>query len=138
MGKNLVIMKSKSIGLSFSILGFVVAIIANYLDNPEESFLVLDILKYGGILMLMTGAIINYRSSSAFVKEFNDSSWEKDIKDMVLSIPYSKHKKKSPIVKVFQKDGNSYSEVGIEIKTNNNDVEVRTGGLRFIGKVVIK
>jgi len=131
-------MKNKSIGLSFSILGFVVAIIANYLDNIEDSYPLLGVMKYGGILMLMTGAIINYLSSSAFVKEFNDSSWRKDNRDMVLSIPYSKHKKKSPVVKVFEKDKNSYSEVEVGIRTSNNDVEVRTSGITFIGKVIIK
>ena len=131
-------MKNRKLGISLSTLGFITAMVSMYLDNYEDAISAFSIFKYGGVLLLMIGAIITYLSASAYVFEFSSRSWTKDKNDVILNLPYTKHGKKDPISRVFEREGETFQEVSLVIQNLGHDVQIRSAGKTFAGKIIIK
>ena len=132
-------MRNRKLGLTLTILGFIIAISGIVLDNPELSSSTNSIIKYIGVSLLAIGAIINYLASSDYTQEFESTDWKVIGNEKYILIPYKKHLKSNPIVQVFEKDKLGFSEVGVNnIIQKNRDVKMRINGSGFNGKVTIK
>lgn len=131
-------MINRKFGLFISLLGFLIALVGIIIDSNNDIFNWISLLKFCGILMLITGSLISYFSSQPYSFEFDVKDWNKKNNGSQIIIPYKKHKKTNPTCEIFQKNNQGFEEVITNIQVNVQDVIVNINGNGFKGKIVIK
>lgn len=132
------IMKNRKLGLTLSIIGFLIAISGIYFDNLDEGFTAISAMKYFGIVMLISGSLITYFSSQPFTLEFVEKDWKKTSEGYEILIKNKTHRKSSPICTILMKNDEGFEEIFTDIQINPDAVLFRISGSTFDGKLIIK
>jgi len=134
-------MINRKVGLTLTLLGFLLAVIGVFLKNDSSEFTLIEFIQYCGIIFLFLGALITYVSSKSFNLFFTDEDWEEDNESYSIFIPFKKHKKKSPGSIVYKQSDNRYTVVGVDIENiddNNREGVLISCNNKFVGKITIK
>ncbi|SFW57832.1 hypothetical protein [Cellulophaga fucicola] len=131
-------MKNRKLGLTLSIIGFLIAISGIFFDNLDEGLTVINGMKYLGVFMLISGSLITYFSSQPYTLEFKENDWQETKEGYQILIKNKKHKKNSPLCTILMRNNEGFEEIFTDIQINPDAVLFKISGSTFDGKLIIK